>query len=100
MSGRFEYGARFEILRTGLSDGVPTYQATISWPENHRVVFTIDVPNEGELQLEPEGSTEAEPESWMTGHLQSMFSTLVKGGRRTGKWPRRLNVWKDRPAKD
>ena len=98
MSGRFEYGARFEILRTGLSDGIPTYQATISWPEAHRATYNIEVPSEGELLMDAQEPTEGEPEAWMHAHLKSMLSTLVKGGRRAGKWPRRVNIWKESPA--
>ena len=98
MSGLFEYGARFEILRTGLTNALPTYRATISWPEDQRAVFTVQFETMEEYALVSEDETTAEPEEWMEAHLSAMLGVVVKGGSRTGKWPRRLNVWKESPS--
>ena len=100
MSGRFEYGARFEILRTGLSDGVPTYRATVSWPEDNEAVFRVEVRSTGDMVFEAEDASTAELEDWMEAHLRSILKSLVNGGLRTGKWPRRSNVWKASPSQN
>ena len=95
MSGRFEYGARFEILRQGMEDSMPTYQALVTWPDEGRAQFDVRVRADGEFQLEETEGTHAE--EWMRERLVKMIRTFVKTSQRSGKWPRRLSVWKEKP---
>ena len=100
MSGRFEFGARFELLRAKTTGTEATYRATISWPTEHAVAYNVTVPGDGEIDVCIAEPADCEPEDWRHEHLRAMLTTLVKGGRRTGKWPRRLNVWKEAPSSD
>jgi len=98
MSGRFEYGARFEILRSGIEQDVALYRGIITWPEDQKVEFAIRIPRQGDVECTCVGPTEGEPEAWMTAHFNALLKTVVNAAQRGGKWPRRLNVWKDSPT--
>ena len=94
MSGRFEYGARFELLRQSVEGDVVTYQATIGLPQGRHAAFSLTFTgDEAELSVCPVGQPE-EIEEWMNDHLRALATTLAKKARRAGTWPRRLNTWK------
>jgi hypothetical protein len=94
MSGRFEYGARFELLRQKVEGDVVTYQGNVGLPEGRRAEFSLTFKgDEAELSIEPISQAE-EFEEWMGDHLRAMATTMAKKARRSGTWPRRLSTWK------
>jgi hypothetical protein len=97
MSGRFKYGVRFELIMTRVTEEVVKYKVSVSFPEGPA--------NQGELQVVVDTGAwtlvfnpdEQALSAWMQSHLESWCGTVVRGGLRSGKWPRRLQQWKAEP---
>ncbi|MFT4703528.1 MAG: hypothetical protein ACI81R_001220 [Bradymonadia bacterium] len=95
MAGTLEYGARFKLRRTTLSDSTVIYEVTVERHEITTLVYALELTLGGEKtvhQVSPIGEA-ADAPAWITKHVGTLGRQLAKGD----SWPRLYQRWRADP---